>query len=47
MQSGKASIAVVVRMPDGTAYLAQTSLSLLRTAVKAFDAAEVREGSRN
>jgi hypothetical protein len=47
MQSGKSSVTLRLRMPDGNAVLAQTSLDLLEAAVRAFRGREagIRDGT--
>ena len=41
MGSGDPSVALVIKMPDGTLVPAQTSWRLLRMAVKAMDASPI------
>lgn len=44
LASGKSSVTIRVDLPDGRVVLAETSLALLSTAVRAFEAADEREG---
>jgi hypothetical protein len=43
---GRPSVALLIRLPDGTQVLAQTTWALLRAAVRALDASPVAEFDR-
>lgn len=44
MESGRASVALVVRLPDGSAVIAETSLRLFRVAARAILATPIAVG---
>jgi hypothetical protein len=44
--SGRPTIGLLVRLPDGTAVIAQTTWTLMRAAVRALDASPVAELDR-
>ena len=43
MQSGRASVAFVIDLPDGRKLMAETSLALFRIAARAIEAAPVTQ----
>jgi hypothetical protein len=44
--NGRPSLAVVIRLPDGRAVIAETTWALMRNAVRALDASPVAEADR-
>lgn len=45
--TGKSTVSIVVRMPDGTLVAAQTTLALFVAAARVLDAAEVQETGKS
>jgi hypothetical protein len=46
-ESGKSTVTVVIRMPDGTRYMAQTTLTLFRQAMSGMETREAMEKSHD